>query len=302
MSVNVQTLEKSREDHLAFQTVESVIRQHSRTFFFATSLLPRVKRRAIHALYAFCRATDDLVDRQNASLEDVTAWREKLHLPLDIQDNPMLRTWHLTREAYQVNPQYQEELIDGVARDIAFTPFTTWEDLSGYCYQVASTVGLLSIPIIGLADGYTFEDAAPYAIQLGIALQLTNILRDVGEDLEKGRIYLPQADLASFSLTLEDIRCKTCDERFIALMKYEIARARNLFDDSLPGIALLHRSVRLAVTAAALVYRAILDEIETMAYRVYDQRAFTSNWQKIRMLPGLLRTVRRLQAPSKSGA
>ena len=297
MSINIQTLATTKEDQLAFISVESVIRQHSRSFFFATGLLPSLKRRAIRSLYAFCRATDDLVDREGATLDDVAAWRREVRKPLHLQTNPMLKTWQLTREAFQADPIYEDELIDGVAQDIAVKTYETWDELAQYCYQVASTVGLLSTPIIGLTDGATFEQSKPYAIKLGIALQLTNILRDVGEDLQNGRIYLPKEDLRKFNLTLDDIHQQTVDQRFISLMKFEIHRARTLFEEALPGIALLHPSGRLAVGAAALVYQAILDEIEAIGYQVYNHRAYTSTWRKVRMLPGILWKINRLKSP-----
>lgn len=295
MRISSDAIIHSKADRLAFEQVKAVIRDHSRTFFFATGLLPSRKRQAIRALYAFCRRTDDLVDQEDATLADVEAWREQVRKPLTEQVDPMLRVWVLTREACGVDPSYEDELIDGVAMDINFQPFPTWDDLAEYCYRVASTVGLLSIPIIGLADGVTSAQAAPYAIKLGIALQLTNILRDVGDDLARGRIYFPAGDLAQFGLTLVDIQGKTYDGRFIALMKYQIARAREYYEQSLPGIAMLHPSARPAVGAAALVYRAILDEIEAIDYQVYDQRAFTSGYKKLRMLPGILWQIKRIK-------
>ncbi len=287
MSVTTGSQQQNKDNLKAFNQVESIIRQHSKTFFFATRLLPRVQRRAIHALYAFCRATDDLVDKDDAAIQDVEIWRQKARQPISTQQDPILKTWQLTREAFKVNRLYEEALIDGVAMDIAFKPYQTWAELSDYCYHVASTVGLLSMPIIGLAEGIQPEQAAPYAIKLGIALQLTNILRDVGEDLERNRIYFPKEDLAKFGLTLEDIQQKTYDTRFIQLMKFEIARARQLYQDALPGIPMLSPSARPAVGAAALVYRAILDEIEAINYQVYDQRAYTTGIKKILMLPGI---------------
>ncbi len=295
MRISSDAITHNKADRLAFEQVKAVIRDHSRTFFFATGLLPIRKRWAIRALYAFGRRTDDMVDKENATLADVEAWREQVRKPLADQDDPLLRVWTLTRDAFGVDTCYEDELIDGVAMDINFKPYKTWDDLKGYCYRVASTVGLLSMPIIGLAKGYTPAQAAPFAITLGIALQLTNILRDVGEDLERGRIYFPQDDLVQFGLTLGDIEGQTCDERFIALMKFEIARARDLYAQALPGIAMLHPSARPAVGAAALVYRAILDEIEAIDYRVYDQRAFTSGFKKLRMLPGILWQVWRIK-------
>jgi phytoene synthase len=142
-----------------------------------------------------------------------------------------------------------------------------------------------------------FEQAAPYAIQLGVALQLTNILRDVGEDAAGGRVYLPQADLARFGLSAEDILQGAHDDRFVALMKFESERARRLYAAALPGIALLAPAARPAVGAAALLYRAILDQIEAIGWRVHTQRASTSGSRKLSLLPGILWQVLVLRPP-----
>lgn len=282
----------------AFAEAERLTRQNSKTFHFATGLLPRRTSLAIRALYAFCRSTDDLVDREGATLADVEAWRARVALPAAAQPDPALRGWALVREQYGVNPRYESELIDGVALDISKNRYATWPELERYCYLVASTVGLLSMPIIGLAEGVTFDEAAPYAIRLGVALQLTNILRDVGEDAARGRVYLPESDLARFGLTAQDILNGVDDDRFVALMKFEIKRARDLYYRALPGVALLSPAARPAVGAAALLYRAILDEIEAIHYRVYTQRAYTRGWQKLLMLPGILWTTLTLPTPA----
>lgn len=284
--------------HSARKEVEQVIRQHSKTFFFATGLLPLRSRHAIRSLYAFCRATDDLVDRSDATQQDVEDWRARANLPMAEQSDPILLLWSRVRERYSVNQRYENELIDGVAFDLTRKTYETWEELARYCYHVASTVGLLSIPIIGLAPGASFEDALPYAVNLGIALQLTNILRDVGEDLERGRIYLPLEDLQRFDLTLADIRNQRVDDRFRALMRFQIQRAEQLYESSLPGIRYLASSARQAVGAAALLYRAILDEIALLDFNVFHQRAYTTSWQKMSMMPLILRRVRDIPLPA----
>ena len=284
----------------AFADTDRITRQHSKTFYTATALLPAQARRAIRALYAFCRATDDLVDTEGATLADVERWRAEVAKPSRDQHNPILLCWALIREQYQVDSKYEHELIDGIALDLSKRRYATWAELERYCYLVASTVGLLSMPIIGLARGARFDEAAPYAIRLGVALQLTNILRDVGEDASRGRVYLPQCDLARFGLTAEDILNGVNDERFISLVKFEIARARELYEAALPGIALLSPAARPAVGAAALLYRAILDRIEAIDYRVHTQRASTSGVQKLLMLPRILWTVFTLRPPSQT--
>ncbi len=274
-----------------FQAAEQSIRENSRTFFFATAMLPRAERHAIRALYAFCRATDDLVDVGRASEEQMEAWRAKVRLTPEEQSDPILYVWALSRRQFPIDRRYEDDLITGVKYDIQPRVYPTWEDLEKYCYHVASTVGLLSIPIIGLREGVSFEQAAPYAIQLGIALQLTNILRDVGEDARRGQVYLPEADLERFNLTRADILAGVQNERFNALMKFEIERARKLYQEALPGIAMLSPSGQLAVGAAALLYRAILDEIEAIRYCVHHMRAYTTGRRKLAMLPKILFTV-----------
>jgi phytoene synthase len=283
----------------ALEQTEQVIRAHSKTFFFATALLPAAERRAIRALYAFCRASDDLVDREETRPEEFDAWQAEVNQEAARQTNPLLVTWAHVRERYAIDRRYERELLEGIRMDLHFRPFQTWAELEGYCYRVASTVGLLSIPIIGLAPGIRFERAAPAAIGLGIALQLTNILRDVGEDARRGRIYFPVEDLARFGLTLRDVQNQVFDERFVGLMRYEIQRARALYHHSLPGIAMLATRARPAVGAAALLYRRILDEIEAAGYQVYHHRAHTTPLQKLAMLPGILAAVIRLKPAAR---
>ncbi|WP_322507003.1 phytoene/squalene synthase family protein, partial [Anaerolinea sp.] len=170
----------AREGPVSSTLLEQIIREHSKTFYFATALLPSRKRYAIRALYAFCRASDDLVEREQTTLSDLNAWREQVNLPAHEQSNPVLKAWSEVREKYAINRLYEKELLDGVEMDLNFQIYPTFEALKVYCYRVASTVGLLAIPIIGLAKGVSFQQAAPFAIQLGIALQMTNILRDIG--------------------------------------------------------------------------------------------------------------------------
>ncbi|MCC7018464.1 MAG: squalene/phytoene synthase family protein [Ardenticatenales bacterium] len=286
----------------AYAHGDHVARRNSKTFYLATALLPRASRRAVRALYAFCRTTDDLVDNHGATQADLARWRAAVVQPVGAQRDPVLLCWADTRERYGVDGRYEAELIDGVALDLEQTRYANWPELERYCYLVASTVGLLSMPLIGLARGVSFAEAEPYAVKLGIALQLTNILRDVGEDAALGRVYLPATDLGRFGLTAEDVLRGVHDERFVALLRFEIARARRLFDEAMPGIALLSPTARPAVCAAAILYRAILDRIEAIDYRVHTERAHTTGVGKLRLLPGILWTALTLRPPGAAGA
>ncbi len=177
--------------------------------------------------------------------------------------------------------RYAEQLIDGVARDLAHSRYQTFDELASYCYGVASTVGLMSMHIIGFAG----NEAIPYAIKLGVALQMTNILRDVGEDWRTGRVYLPQAELAEYGLSEADLAAGEVTDRWRAFMQFQIARNRRLYVESLPGVGLLHKEGRFAICAAAELYQGILDAIERADYDVFSHRAYVGKWGKLRMLP-----------------
>ena len=281
---DVQLLSNRAQMRRAYAHCQSVTRKHSRTFFTAAHLLPADQRRSVHALYAFCRVSDDLVDRGSGDIvANLQQWRQQSlsdHPPLD---DPVALAWADTRSRYNIPRRYAEQLLDGVARDLTQTRYETFADLTDYCYAVASTVGLMSMHIVG----YAGKEAIPYAVKLGVALQLTNILRDVGEDWGNGRLYLPQDELADFGLTEADIARGQVDERWRTFMRFQIERTRRLYDEAMPGVALLGRRGRFAIAAAADLYRGILDSIEANDYDVYDHRARVDDRKKIRQLPGI---------------
>jgi len=276
----------------AYAHCESMTAQHSRSFSLASRLLPAPKRRATRALYAFCRTTDDLVDNpgENASDELCEWWNQSLSIHPD-SHNLVAVAWADTRSRYQIPRKYAEQLIAGVARDLNTTRYATFEELSNYCYGVASTVGLMSMHI----TGYTTDEAIKYAVKLGVALQLTNILRDVAEDWERGRLYLPQEELDAFGVTEADIAAGRVTDNWRNLMKFQIERARQLYAEAWPGIAMLAPEGRLAIAAAADFYRAILADIEVHDYDVFTRRAHVTGWGKLRRLPRLWWQTRQLR-------
>lgn len=268
----------------AYAYCADLTKVHSKTFYMASSLLPAEKRRAMRALYAFCRVSDDLVDRHAGDREAaLTAWQRRALSDTPSCDDVVAVAWADTRARYNIPRQYAEQLIAGVARDLNQTRYETFEDLSVYCYGVASTVGLMAMHIIGF-DG---PNAIPYAVKLGVALQLTNILRDIGEDWRAGRVYLPQDELYDFGLTDDDIGAGVVDDRWRRFMEFQIERNRRLYREALPGVRMLNRDGRFAVAAAAELYRAILHDIEKNDADVFSRRAFISKWGKLRRLPGI---------------
>lgn len=259
--------------------------QHSRSFHLASGLLSREKRRAMRALYAFCRVSDNIVDcPQGDAVQALAAWHRRALSARPAGSNLVAVAWTDARLRHRIPVRYAEQLIAGVGRDLQQKRYQTFEELTAYAYGVASTVGLMSMHIIGYAN----DEAIPYAIKLGVALQLTNILRDVGEDWRAGRLYLPQEDLALFGLTDEDVERGRVDTRWREFMRYQIACNRDLYAEAVPGIRLLNADGRLAVTAAAELYRAILDDIETHDYDTFGRRAHVSKWRKLSRLTGIV--------------
>ncbi len=262
----------------AYAHCRRLTRRASKSFSLAAQLLPAPKRRAIEALYAFARTSDDTVDIAGDPAEALELWIARVHGAEG--DDLVLGAWADTSNTFGVPRDLVDELLAGVAMDLAIDRYATFEELQLYCYRVASVVGLLSMHIIGFAAG-----AEPYAIQLGIALQLTNILRDIGEDAARGRIYLPLEDLERFRVREADILDGVRSANVRALLQWEIDRAEALYQASWPGVAMLHRDGQMAVAAAALLYRAILPKIVRNDYDVWGKRAFVPLGEKLLLLP-----------------
>lgn len=270
----------------AYAYCTSITSRYSRTFFLATSLLPTEKRHAMRALYAFCRVSDNIVDcPQKDAEEALTIWRQKALASVPPSDDLVALAWADTRLRYQIPQRYAEQLIDGVRRDLHQQRYHTFEEVATYAYGVASTVGLMSMHIIG----FTGKQAIPYAIELGVALQLTNILRDIREDWCVDRVYLPLDEMAAFGLTETDLERGQVDDRWRAFMHFQIERTCHLYKEAQPGIALLNRDGRFAVAAASELYCAILDDIEAHDYDVFSRRAHVSAWDKARRFPAIWR-------------
>ena len=268
----------------AYAYCDMITSKNSRTFHMATSLLPAAKRRAMRALYAFCRMSDDIVDCSAIDAKvRLAAWRQKALTPEPSSYDFIPIAWSDTSFRYRIPQRYAEQLIDGVGRDLHQKRYRTFEDVVRYAYGVASTVGLMSMHIIGFAG----EQAIPYAIKLGVALQLTNILRDVGEDWANGRLYLPMDEMAAFGLSESDLDKAQVNENWRAFLRFQIERNHRLYNEANPGIALLNKDGRFAVAAASDLYRAILSDIEAHDYNVFNHRAHVNAWGKVRMLPSI---------------
>ncbi len=270
--------------------IEQLMRTHARTFSFAARFLPPEKRAATTVLYAFCRAVDDLVDEPVPGRTDddvrseLQAWRDWLTGPRNLTAplEPLGRELARVIERYAIPVTHLLDLLDGLESDLNPVEFVDDTELERYCYRVASTVGLGMAHVLGA----TSEVALSAAADLGAAMQLTNILRDVGEDLSFGRVYLPKNTLAHFGLTSTDLRDlhdqqQGPDDRLSKVMRAEIAHARQLFQRGLPGIWLLPADSRLPILIATRLYRRILTVIERNQYDTLRRRASTSRREKL---------------------
>ena len=269
----------------AYKHAEVVTAEHSKSFHFASGLLPEEKRSAVRALYAFCRTVDDIVD-ESADDERETRldyWRTMIETASFENNDLVAAAWADTVTRYHIPRHYALQLIDGVNRDLTQSRYQTFDELATYCYGVASTVGLMSMYIVGFKN----NEAVPYAIKLGVALQMTNILRDIGEDYRNGRLYLPREELTFYGIREQDIAEGRITDNWRQFMKFQIERTRQLYEESWAGVKMLEREGQLAIGAASVFYQGILDDIEKHDYDVFTRRASLSTAGKVSRIPSL---------------
>lgn len=257
----------------SYRHCRAVARRRAKNFYYSFVLLPRDQRNAMCAIYAFMRYCDDLSDEPGSSKEPLDRWRIALDHTLAGQydGHPALPAFHDTVKRYQIPHQYFHEMIDGVSSDLQPRHIRTFDELYHYCYQVASVVGLTTIHIFG----FDSLAALPLAEKCGVAFQLTNILRDVREDLDRGRIYLPAEDMARFGV--EDLRA---GKPFIELMRFEAARARDYYQESQPLLDMVHARSRSSLWALIEIYSRLLAKIEASNYDILSRRITLSPLEK----------------------
>ncbi|WP_346016554.1 15-cis-phytoene synthase CrtB [Chroococcidiopsis sp. CCMEE 29] len=282
----------------SYKLCRQITAKYAKTFYLATLLMSEAKRRAIWAIYAWCRRTDELVDGPGAAIttpETLDEWEAQLESlfaghPIEDLDVALVDT--LQRFPLDIQPF--RDMIAGQRMDLYRNRYETFEELNLYCYRVAGTVGLMSTAVIGVDasnnNAAWNQQQQPYipaeeAIALGIANQLTNILRDVGEDAQRGRIYIPLEDLARFNYTEQDLLKGVVDQRWQELMQFQIQRTREFYLQAEKGISYLSSDARWPVWAALMSYSQILDVIERNQYEVFRQRAYVPPVKKLQNLP-----------------
>lgn len=283
----------------AYEQCRQETAQWAKTFYLGTLLMPPEKRRAIWAIYVWCRRTDELMDAPQAQalpaatlLERLDAWEERTR---DLFDGRMKDDLDLvmldTIERFPQPLQAYLDMIEGQRMDVTKHRYTSFSELELYCYRVAGTVGLMSQAVMGLDPAYTSApwsekpDPSQAAIALGIANQLTNILRDVGEDRARGRIYLPQDEMKKFGYSESDLLAGKLNDNWRALMAFQLARARAWFARSEEGVRWLSGDARWPVWASLRLYRGILDVIERQNFDVFNRRAYVPTAEKLLDLP-----------------
>lgn len=305
-------------DERAFHAAREICRRHDRGFYFACFFLPRPKRDAAYAVYAFCRMIDDAIDVPaeepqrdptvvggsccgssglearlamfHDRLDEIYANSLLPPEPHTDESSAALYAFAQTVHRYSIPKEYFLDLAEGCRMDVTIKRYATWASLERYCYHVAGVVGLIMCGVFGLTN----SDAVRQAILMGNAMQLTHILRDIREDYQRGRIYLPQEDLARFGYSEKDLARGLVNDRFIELMKFQVARARRMYREGAEGLCwLASDGSRLTASTLAVSYAGILDAIERQNYDVFSGRAHLTTLQKFRRLPGAWRLARR---------
>ena len=271
------TLEQS------YEYCRHVAKSQARNFYYSFTVLPPAKRAAMCAIYSFMRYSDDLTDEAASpsnKAAQLTEWRAALDRAFEGEygSSKILPAFHDTAVKYSIPKRFFHELIDGEEMDLTRTRYETFDDLYKYCYHVASVVGFVCIHVWGFTGG---EAAYKPAEACGIAFQLTNILRDLKEDAERGRIYLPQEDLRRFGYTDADLIAGARDERFHRLMQFEVDRAKEFYERALPLVPTIDPVSRPTFQIMYRIYRGLLDKIEKQNYDVFSQRTSLSAVRKV---------------------
>ena len=266
----------------SYQACERIAKERAGNFYYAFTVLPREKRRAICAVYAFMRYCDDISDSDNppaSKLEALQQWRSTLDETVagSFGESVVLPAFHHTLGKFNIPPKYFHELIDGAQMDLSISRYQTFDDLYQYCYRVASVVGLICIHIFGFSE----DVAMKYAEYDGIAFQLTNILRDVKEDAERNRIYLPLDDLIAAGYSESDLLSGIIDERFRELMSMEVERAKSYYKMGTPLVNYIDAPSRAGLLAMVGIYSSILGRIEERDFDVFKSRVTLSTTEKL---------------------
>ena len=265
----------------AYRHCQQVTRREALNFYFAFLTLPRSRRRAIYTVYAFARLCDDIADDDSLPVQEKVARLDALRQRLaeafeGLPQGDVFVALADVTNTYAIPAQHFEGLIAGVETDTVKSRYATFEELREYCYGVASTVGLICSEIFG----YTDPIAKEYAVDLGLAMQLTNIMRDLKEDAERGRVYLPQEEMAQFGYSEEELLRGIINKQFVALMRFQAQRARQYYAQGTRLLPLVPARSRACVAVLQGLYSRLLERMEARGFDVFTDRVRLSNWEK----------------------
>lgn len=268
---------------IGYRESREITRREAKNFYYAFLTLPQERRRAIYVAYAFCRYCDDAVDTAE-SVDQKMATLQSLHASLNDAytgrtSDPLFLALADVADRHDIPEEYFKQVIHGVESDLTKVRYQDFEELRSYCYQVASVVGLICLQIFGYKD----DSAREHAIDLGLAMQLTNIARDIQEDLELGRIYLPQDEIARFGYSEEALEAGIVNESFINLMRFQAQRARGYFDSGFKLLPYLSPRSRACPAVMGQLYSKVLQRIEEAEFDVFQHRISLSKSEKLRV-------------------
>jgi phytoene synthase len=260
---------------------------HGKTYYLATLLLPKAKRPFVHALYGFARYADEIVDDLASTLSDaekaaeLKTWGDGVLSGLKTGDSndQVGRALIDTVNRFAIPHEHFVAFLHSMTMDLTVTEYANYEALMEYVYGSAAVIGLEMVPILGALSPAAYEPAE----KLGVAFQLANFIRDVGEDLDRGRVYLPQDELAQFGVDREMLEARKLTPQITAALKFQIERVRQLQREAAPGILQLERSSRPCIEAASELYCGIVDEVEAIGYDIFNKRAKTSTGRRLRV-------------------
>jgi phytoene synthase len=273
---------------------------HGKTYYLATLLLPPAKRPFVHALYGFARYADEIVDDLASTLTDeekansLKQWGEGVisDIKSGNSNDQIGKALVDTVRRFDIPIQYFQAFLHSMTMDLTITEYQEYEDLQEYVYGSAAVIGLQMVSVLGIEKGNSIDEVNSAAEKLGIAFQLANFIRDVGEDLDRGRVYLPIAELQSHGVTREMLEDKVLTPQIKSALKEQIERVRRLQRESTIGIKMLSVQSRACIQAASELYCGIVDEVEKIDYQIFNKRAKTSNWRRMKVaIPAYLRAV-----------
>jgi phytoene synthase len=274
----VTTLDES------YERCRALNKRYGTTYYWSTYLLPRVKRHHVHALYAFCRYADDIVDDLGPApvserAAALSAFRDRFFADVGAgaSDDPVLKAVVHTVRAFDIDVDCFRRFLRSMAMDLTVTSYETWEDLLGYMDGSAAVIGELMLPVL---EPFDAGAALPHARDLGNAFQLTNFLRDVDEDLDLGRVYLPQEDVRKFDAS-SALERRVVTPELVDLLRFEIDRARGLYASADLGVSMLPPASARCIAGARSLYSQILDRIEAASYDVFSRRVSVPTWRKV---------------------